>query len=194
MHAEKGERRDGVSDLMVEESVVGRAQSGDPEAFRLIFERFQAPIASFIYRLVEDRELARDLTQDTFLKAFAAIGRTEPGLNVGSWLFTIASNTAITALRRRKVISWLPLERIRSSAEGGDPADRYQHRETLEAALGCLPKDQLACLLLRAHYGFTYEEIGRIMGISMGAAKTRVSRARLALADRQSARVGEAGR
>lgn len=79
--------------------------------FEDIFTRFQTPIINFIYRLVGNREQAFDLAQDVFVKAYRALagGATIQGGALSSWLYRIASNTATDALRRRRLISWLPL-------------------------------------------------------------------------------------
>ena len=79
--------------------------------FEDIFTRFQTPIINFVYRLVGNREQAFDLAQDVFVKAYRALaaGATIQAGALSSWLYRIASNTATDALRRRRLISWLPL-------------------------------------------------------------------------------------
>jgi RNA polymerase sigma-70 factor, ECF subfamily len=81
------------------------------EDFEDIFSRFQTPLTNFVYRLVGNREQAYDLTQDVFVKAYRALstGTTIQAAALSSWLYRIASNTATDALRRRRLISWLPL-------------------------------------------------------------------------------------
>lgn len=79
--------------------------------FEEIFSRFQTPIINFVYRLVGNREQAYDLAQDVFVKAYRALagGTTIQAAALSSWLYRIASNTATDALRRRRLINWLPL-------------------------------------------------------------------------------------
>src|SRR5262249_33563451 len=79
--------------------------------FEEIFARFQTPLTNFVFRLVGNREQAYDLTQDVFVKAYRALssGTTIQAAALSSWLYRIASNTATDALRRRRLISWLPL-------------------------------------------------------------------------------------
>lgn len=79
--------------------------------FEDIFTRFQTPLINFVYRLVGNREQAYDLTQDVFVKAYRALssGTTIQAAALSSWLYRIASNTATDSLRRRRLISWLPL-------------------------------------------------------------------------------------
>src|SRR4051794_28741999 len=79
--------------------------------FEEIFSRFQTPLINFVFRLVGNREQAYDLTQDVFVKAYRALagGTTIQAAALSSWLYRIASNTATDALRRRRLINWLPL-------------------------------------------------------------------------------------
>lgn len=92
----------------------GTAEAGPVvglEDFEEIFTRFQTPLTNFVFRLVGNREQAYDLTQDVFVKAYRALaaGTTIQAAALSSWLYRIASNTATDALRRRRLIAWLPL-------------------------------------------------------------------------------------
>src|SRR3954464_6100711 len=89
--------------------LIAQAQAGDPTAFEAIFEAYYPRIVSYCYRLVGDQESAQDLAQETFVKAYHALPRTGEGLNLPAWLFTIATNTALSALRSRRRHAWLPL-------------------------------------------------------------------------------------
>src|ERR1043166_8784126 len=81
--------------------LVTRVCQGDQEAFRLIFDRYSRPIIGFIYDMVSDRELAEELTQETFVRAFRAIHGMKPETKLSTWLFGIARNVAREALRAR---------------------------------------------------------------------------------------------
>src|SRR5687768_7135374 len=99
-------------------AVIERARNGDEEAFVLIYENFSPQIHRYVYRLVGHAELADDITQETFLKAFQGIKSIARDSNIGAWLYRIASNACFDVLRRRKLISWLPmLERDDKSDE-----------------------------------------------------------------------------
>jgi len=106
---------DEVPDEQPDLDVTGQAAEPGPligvDDFEDIFSRFQTPITNFIYRLVGNREQAYDLAQDVFVKAYRALsgGATIQAGALSSWLYRIASNTATDALRRRRLISWLPL-------------------------------------------------------------------------------------
>lgn len=168
--------------VLTEKEMVKRAQRGDVSAFEAIYREYQPRIAGYLRRLVGNPDLAADLTQDAFVNAYRGITRTQPGLNLRPWLFTIASNIALSHHRRQRLVQWLPLGDQEESTRETDPQDRCIAREDLTAALAQLPRDQAACLTLRVQHGFTYEEIGGILGISAGAARTRACRARLTLA------------
>jgi len=102
-----------VSDLVSRQSVVALQEQArvDVADFDAIFQRFQGPITNFIYHLIGNREQAYDLAQDVFVKAYKALlGGTnvQPGA-LSAWLYRIAANTTTDTLRRRRLISWLPL-------------------------------------------------------------------------------------
>lgn len=167
------------------------AQTDNVVHFHTIYSAYQPRIAGYLCRMVGDPDIAADLTQDVFVKAYRAIGRTTPDLNVKAWLFTIATNVALDYHRHHRLLKWLPLNGSDRERWDTDPQDRYADREEIEAAMSEVPKDHLACLLLQARDGFSFEEIGVMLGISGGAAKTRAYRARWALA--RALRLGQEG-
>src|SRR5579859_1546774 len=89
--------------------VAAAARAGSVSAFDAIVERYHTRIARYLYRLVGDEELARDLAQDTFFEAYRGINRLRSDLALSSWLYRIATNHAIGHRRRQRVIKWLPL-------------------------------------------------------------------------------------
>jgi RNA polymerase sigma-70 factor (ECF subfamily) len=111
-HATEGSSEETLESVGAE---AGEGSSAGPvvgiDDFEDIFTRFQTPITNFVYRLVGNREQAYDLAQDVFVKAYRALagGATIQAGALSSWLYRIASNTATDALRRRRLISWLPL-------------------------------------------------------------------------------------
>lgn len=156
--------------------LVTRARQGDQAAFATIFERYHHRIVNYLYGLVHDRELANDLAQDSFLKAYKALPRMDDDLRLAPWLYRIAGNTAFSALRRRKLIRWLPL--LNDVAESVSSDNKVVEAEAVERALAKLPAKYAAPLLLHSHEGLSCNEIAEILGISPGAVKTRLFRAR----------------
>lgn len=108
--------------------------------FDEIFTRFQTPLTNFVYRLVGNREQAYDLTQDVFVKVYRALssGTTIQAAALSSWLYRIASNTATDALRRRRLINWLPLSLFnedRGVGAGMPGSDTTMQQNPVEDAL-----------------------------------------------------------
>jgi RNA polymerase sigma-70 factor (ECF subfamily) len=160
----------------VDNTLVMRARRGDAAAFTEIFERYQHRIVNYIYGLVHDRELANDLAQESFLKAYKALPRMDDDLRLAPWLYRIAGNTAFSALRRRRLIRWLPL--LNDGIMTGDMDREVAEAEAVHRALAALPAKYAAPLLLHSHEGLSCNEIAEILDISPGAVKTRLFRAR----------------
>ncbi len=163
--------------------LVGRARAGDQVAFARLFEHYHAPILNYLHRMVGDRALAEDLTQDSFLKAFNALPGTRPDLAFKPWLYRIATNTAISQLRRRKIVQWIPFLAGHDHA-GDDSIERsVGRRQDIQQALEKLPKHYAAVLLLRHYQGLSLAETAATLDITENAAKLRLFRARKAFAE-----------
>lgn len=161
-------------------TLVASAIAGDRGAFDRIVQDYQARIARYIQRLVNDEELALDLTQDTFVNAYRNIRSLRSGLALSAWLYRIATNLAMQARSRNRRILWQPLgdleERAGSSAEPPDAL--IINRELVSDALAQLPRERAACLLLHAREGFSYEEVALIMNSTPEAVRKRIARAK----------------
>src|SRR5437868_9547185 len=97
-----------------DQDVIRWAREGHERAYRELVRRYERPIFSLVYRMVRDRELAEDLSQETFVKALNAIDSYRPEYKFSSWIFKIANNTAIDHLRRRE-LDTLSLEGARDA-------------------------------------------------------------------------------
>ena len=163
-------------------------------SFERIYDEFKTPIYNYIYHLVGNREQADDLTQDTFLKAFKALPKMDASLKLSAWLYRIATNTAYDALRRRKLISWLPwqdLDHEPADLESADPQETIETTELVRQALGYMPQTYRAALLLYTQQGFSYAEIAQTLGIAESGVKMYLSRARQSF--REHYRAAESG-
>ena len=185
----------------------------NPAAFERVITQYQTRIYRFIYSMVGETELAHDLTQDTFLAAYRNLCRraNAAGLdeaddaealahweqaqsqnNMSAWLYTIARNTALSELRRRKVVRFLPfLHRPNSTLEeeydgladtpgvepGGDLEARTALHDELQQAMDKIGRDKLTALLLHMD-GFSYKEICEITGDSLSSVKSQIFRAK----------------
>jgi RNA polymerase sigma-70 factor, ECF subfamily len=179
--------------LTIDEPLVARARRGDAEAFSEIFERYHHRIVNYLYGLVHDRELANDLAQESFLKAYKALPRMGDDLRLAPWLYRIAGNTAFSALRRRRIIRWLPLLNDNGGEAGYATTmdGEVVEAEAVHRALAKLPAKYAAPLLLHSHEGLSCNEIAVVLGISTGAVKTRLFRAREAFRAAYSEDEGE---
>jgi RNA polymerase sigma factor (sigma-70 family) len=168
--------------------LVAKSRKGETAAYGELVRRHERAIHRHLFNLTGSREEARELAQDVFLKAWGALGHSDPGGYVQAWLYRIASNLAFDLLRRRKVVRFEPIEDNSDapSAEEG-PEERLQSKQaisTLQAALDTLPADLKDIILLREVEGLSYDEISAALDINEGTVKSRLARARAALAKR----------
>jgi RNA polymerase sigma-70 factor, ECF subfamily len=166
--------------------------------FNKVAERYYGRIYAFILKMVREPELARDLTQDTFLLAYRDLVRREaepPATaqknNMASWLYTIACNRVRSEMRHRKVIRFIPLF-LRSPENSNDEFCSFSdweagnlenHTATGEAvrrAIRTVGRDKLLPFLLHLD-GFSYAEIGQITGDSLASVKVKIFRAKAQL-------------
>ena len=168
-----------------EARIVAQALAGSQSAFEQIVRRYQRPIISLIYRMTGDRALAEDLVQETFVKAFRSLAAFDTTRRLSSWLFRIAHNTAIDAMRRARPPQ-VPIETVPTAGdapdEPPDPVERQELGHALEAALDALRSDQRAAIVLRYESGLSFDEIGTILGVPEVTARSHVHRARKELA------------
>ncbi len=152
-------------------------EAADVDAFYELFSRYQKPIADFLFRMTHDRDWAADLTQDTFLKAYAHVEDLRTITNVRAWLYRIAANTASNAMRHQRRFVWVSLTEMRSGdssssghgvvlADVGDLATSVVERDALSTALQTLPPNARAAILLRATGGFEAHEIASMLNLS----------------------------
>ena len=151
--------------------------------FDSIFEQYRSRIYRYLCQLVRDPDLAEDLAQDTFIKAYKALARKSQPDNLRAWLYAIATNTAFSALRRRKLIAWLPFHdssEVTGKASRSDHEARLGEAQMVAQALAGLPERDVACLLLHFQQGLSCAEVAEALGMSSAAGKSRLYRARAA--------------
>jgi RNA polymerase sigma-70 factor (ECF subfamily) len=165
--------------------LVARACRGDQEAFRLIFERYSRPVISFIYDLVGDRELAEELTQETFVRAFRNLRTMRAATKLSTWLFGIAKNVARESMRSRARHSDhvdLDDKSVLDLSDGEPvPVDRLLSKELNELirrSLAMLDEDKRIVFTLKVFQQCSYQEIAEITGFSIAKLKTDLHRAR----------------
>jgi RNA polymerase sigma-70 factor, ECF subfamily len=174
--------------------LVAYAQQGRDEAYRELIGRYERPVFSLIYRMVRDREQAEDLAQETFIKVLNNIEKYSPEYKFSSWLFKIANNQAIDAMRRKRLdtvsidgsanattAAEVEASSFELSAGGESALDELTNRElgtAIEQAIATLRPLYRSCILLRHVDGRSYEEIAQMLDLPLGTVKTYIHRAR----------------
>jgi RNA polymerase sigma-70 factor (ECF subfamily) len=169
------------------DSPVSSVASFSRETFADLLDRCQWSLFGFLRGIVGDEEQARDLMQDAFCDSWRAAQRGIPPFDGSSdeagirrWLFHVAYNRAISALRRRRLIQWLPMENVTLSISF---EDQFAEGQAVRTALATLSAADVACLSLIIVQGFTAAEAGQIIGASPQAVAKRFSRAKQRLRD-----------
>jgi len=153
---------------------VQQARAGDLRAFEELVRLYQAEVFRFAWHLTRDRTLAEDVTQDTFLRAFRFIHGYRGGQRFGSWLFAIARNCSMDALRKRGTV-------VEHDARGTRVTPDASTRAELDAALAAVSAEHRDAFLLVEVFGLSYQEAADVLGVAVGTVKSRMFRARRAL-------------
>ncbi len=181
---------------LTDQELVGQVVEGDGTAFATIVLRHQDRLYNTVYRLVGSAEDARDLVQDTFIKAYENLASFRGGSSLYTWLFRIAVNTSLSHRRKRK---WVQL-----GSPGGDdddanpgaaledpaspdPAEGLVTAETeamVQEAISSLDDEHRTVVVLRDIQHCDYHEIAEILEVPTGTVKSRLHRARLMLRDK----------
>ncbi len=171
--------------------IVRAVQAGDTGAYRAVVERYQERVYAVLYGMVRNREDARDLTQETFVRAFQNLKSFQGQSSVYTWLYRIAMNTGLDHLRRQKQRAHDAFEDGVATREMGGAMSEGSHRDgpvrTLERkrlhaklldALQALPEDQRQIVVLREVDGLSYKEISEVLDIPEGTVMSRLFYAR----------------
>lgn len=166
------------------DDVVALARSGDHEAFRLLFDRYARPVTSFIFDMVGQREIAEELAQETFVRAYRGLPTMREETKLSTWLFGIAKNVAYESLRARRRRTMVGIEEIADVPDSGSrqrPQDELLNKElggVIQRALAALDEDKRTVFTLKIFQQKSYEEIAEITGFSVPKLKTDLHRAR----------------
>lgn len=174
-----------------EQEAIARALQGELNAFNQLILKYQTLAYSSAYRMLQDEHAAADAVQESFIKAYRALGGFQGG-NFKSWLLRIVVNNCYDYLRSQKrqnseSLDDTPVEH-NYAAHLIDPterpeayAERMELNQYLEVGISALPVDQRTALVLCDVQGYSYEEIAEITGFPMGTVKSRINRARTKL-------------
>ena len=173
--------------------LVKRVQKGDKGAFDLLVLKYQHKIVNLVMRYVRDPELALDITQDAFIKAYRALPRFRGDSAFYTWLYRIAVNTAknhLAAQRRRPMDIELDLQdpeqydlhaKLKETDTPEGVTISHEVQKILERAIASLPEDLRTAIILRELDGMSYEEIAQTMDCPVGTVRSRIFRARDAI-------------
>jgi RNA polymerase sigma-70 factor (ECF subfamily) len=190
----RDQRRRLPSDRDSDGDLIERARGGDLDAYNILVDRYRDAVYSVAIRYMRRSDLADDVAQDAFLRAYDALDtfRNDEGRGFKSWLLRIATNRALDVLRfeaRRSArsldaaldaedSSWEPESATEHPVEQAEQAALQRH---LERALGDLAEDQRLAVVLFDIEGYSYEEIAEISGVAVGTVKSRLHRGRARL-------------
>jgi RNA polymerase sigma-70 factor (ECF subfamily) len=170
-------------------ALVDLARAGSEDAFGVLVGRYRAPVMRLAYRLTRDPDEANDIAQDSFMRAYRRIGEFRPDRPFARWLFVIARNASLDAIRRRRRTAALANVAEEPSAELGpeELALRNDEAARVQLALGALPAKYRNVLELYYLGGLRYREVALALDIPLGTVKTYISRAKRRLRDELAA-------
>lgn len=183
---------DGVSaEGLSDHQLIEATKQGDEAAFAEIVSRYRNPLTNFLYRMLNDYEEAVDLAQETFVRVYFAIERYHTDYAFSTYIYRIASNLAISEIRKRKRRKLMSLTGF-FSFEGEEvdfhPPDKKplpdkrvleaEEKSVIARAIATLPDKYRAPIVLRDIQGKSYDEIAEILELGLGTTKSRISRAR----------------
>jgi RNA polymerase sigma-70 factor (ECF subfamily) len=161
---------------MEEVYLAARSVAGAQVRVESLVREYQTKLARYLRRMVGDSEVALDLTQDVFVAAFRTLQADPERPLTAGWLYKTATNSAISFLRRKKIVRMLPLDRDHD--ERSWRIDEQSSTSVdLQAALGKLPAEQAAAVLLTSYAGYSSQEAAAMLGTTADAVRQRVCRA-----------------
>jgi len=182
-----------MSNQSSDNKLVKRVQKGDKGAFDLLVLKYQHKIVNLVMRYVRDPELALDITQEAFIKAYKALPRFRGDSAFYTWMYRIAVNTAknyLAAQRRRPMDVELDLQdpeqydlhaRLKETDTPEGVTLSNELNEAVGRAIAALPEDLRTAIILRELEGMSYEEIAQTMECPVGTVRSRIFRARDAI-------------
>jgi RNA polymerase sigma-70 factor (ECF subfamily) len=185
---------------LADQELVSRARQGDQRAFEMLVIKYQRRIERLIHRMVRDSDRVQDIAQETFIRAYRALAKFRGDSAFYTWLYRIAVNTAKKALveaRRDPLVNESSLvhpdddeetsRAPRELTDGETPEAILASKEiaaTVNAAIEALSEDLRQAIVLREIEGLSYEEIAEVMACPIGTVRSRIFRAREAIAAR----------
>ncbi|MEK9506865.1 sigma-70 family RNA polymerase sigma factor [Gemmatimonadota bacterium Y43] len=170
---------------MTEQQQIERARAGDPRAFRELYEAHVDRVYRLAYRMCGDDDMARDMTQETFIRVHERLAQFRGDAAFSTWLHSIAVSITLNGLRRRKRTSGREHDLDEVSPMAAAPVARAEPdlRDRLRAAIESLPEIYRAVFVMHDMEGYNHREIATALEVAEGTSKARLSRARSRLRD-----------
>lgn len=164
-----------------------QAQKGNSQAFGSLVELYQRPVYNMCYRMLGNAEDAEDAAQEAFFRAYKAIKRYDPSRAFSTWLLSIAAHYCIDQIRRRRFqvvsVEDLPYQDLPDAELGVEASfTRKEEQRRIRAILEVLDATDRAAVVMYYWYDFSYDEIADALSLTMSAVKSRLHRARRAMA------------
>jgi RNA polymerase sigma-70 factor (ECF subfamily) len=170
--------------MQSDEELVARSRVGDLDSFNQLVLRWERPIYALAYRVIGREEDARDVAQETFLRAFRALGGFKGQAKFSSWLYRIALNLCRDWIRRerRTPVAQAPegVDLVELAAEVTpsesieDLVSRKELGRAVAKAMSMLPEEQRTAIILKEYHGLTFQEIADLLGCPLSTVKTRL--------------------
>lgn len=186
-----------VEGVASDHALIEQTKQGDEAAFAEIVSRYRNPLTNYLFRMLNDYEEAVDLAQETFVRVYFAIERYHTDYAFSTYIYRIATNLAISEIRRRKrrkLMSLTGFFQYEGEEVDFHPPDKKplpdadmleeEQKAVIARAIATLPDKYRAPIILRDVEGLSYEEIAGVMQLGLGTTKSRISRARGLLKDK----------
>lgn len=162
-----------------ETSIIRAVLDGDVESFRDLVLRYEKPIIRMVKNIIDDHHICEDIAQDVFFDAYRKLGSYDAARgNFSTWLFTIARNKSINALKKKKCCSIYNVPETLNLSCPADSLVENEFFEQLDEVLRNLPLKQKTAFILAEFEKLPYEQVAQIEGVRIGTIKSRINRAK----------------
>ncbi|MDD3272137.1 MAG: sigma-70 family RNA polymerase sigma factor [Syntrophomonadaceae bacterium] len=177
--------------MLSDESLVCKSLDGDMSAFEELVNRYKRPVFSIVYRMIGQYQEAEDITQEVFINVYEKLYQFDSNKKFGPWIYRIATNASISALRKKKKVITLDFDEAYGkayedyyTADSGNPQLMFEREELkffTDKAINELPENYRVVIMLRYQMDLNNQEIAEVLGVSKENIEVRVHRARKAL-------------
>jgi RNA polymerase sigma-70 factor (ECF subfamily) len=185
-------RKSVAVEVLSDHQLIEIVKNGDESAFSQIIDRYRNPLTNYLFRMLGDYEEAVDLAQESFVRVYFALERYHTEYAFSTYIYRIATNLAISEIRRRRRRRLLSLATFFNNDD--DESQEFQppdlralpdaelidaeRKRAIEKAIAALPDKYRAPIVLREIEELSYEEVANVLGLGLGTTKSRISRAR----------------